>query len=229
MTRIPFSVYDFFGVLSAGFVLLAAGDYAFNLHWLLDDHLGLVSGVFWTIAAYITGHIVANIAGWGLESKIVREVLRSPEETLFWTDKPKGLRRLFPGHYRTLPAETRDGVLTKARRRASIDKPGRGLFYHCFADVKRDQGTRERLASFLYLYGFCRNVCLALLLGAVVLAVGVGSTPWRESGVGEHARWAIPAALVAAIGMFYRYLKFFREYTVEVFRSYAATDESGAG
>jgi len=32
--------------------------------------------------------------------------------------------------------------------------------------------------------------------------------------------WAI-VAFVAAIGMFYRYLKFFRHYTVEVFTTYA--------
>lgn len=38
---------------------------------------------------------------------------------------------------------------------------------------------------------------------------------------------AIPAALLATIGMFYRYLKFFREYTVEVFRSYAESEEQG--
>lgn len=225
MSRIPFTLYDFFGCLSAGFVFLAAGDYAFDRQWLLADQLGLVSGVFWTVAAYITGHILANMAGWMLETKLVRDVLRSPEETLFWVDKPRGWRRLFPGHHRALPKETRDRILHKADRRAGIKEPGRALFFHCFGVVIHDQATRERLETFLNLYGFCRNVCLALLLSAGALILGAVSDSWRESGVGEHIWWAIPAALIAAIGMLYRYLKFFRDYTVEVFRSYAESGE----
>lgn len=203
--------------------MLAAGDYAFDRRWLLDDQIGLVAGIFWTVAAYITGHIVANMAGWALETKLVRNVLRSPEETLFRTetDKTSGWRRLFPGHHRALPKETRERILNKADRCSGIKEPGRALYFHCFAIVKHDQATRERLETFLNLYGFCRNVCMALLLGAGVLAIGVVSDSWRESGIGEHVWWAIPAALLAAVGMFYRYLKFFRDYTVEVFRSYA--------
>lgn len=167
------------------------------------------------------------MAGWVLETKIVREVLRSPEETLFRTNKPQGWRRLFPGHYRTLPKETRDRILNKAKRRAGIHEAGRALFFHCFAIVKLEQATRDRLENFLNLYGFCRNVCMALLLGAILLIIGVVSDSWRESSVGEHVSWAIPAALIAAVGMFYRYLKFFRDYTAEVFRSYAETDDKG--
>lgn len=224
MSRIPFTLYDFFGCLSAGFVLLSAGDYAFDRRWLLDDQLGLIAGVFWAVAAYIAGHIVANMAGWVLETKIVREVLRSPEETLFWTHQTSGWRRLFPGHYRRLPKETQDRVLDLAYQRAGIKQPGRALFFHCFAIVKREQATRERLETFLNLYGFCRNVCMALLLGAGLLILGVVSDSWRESGVGKHVWWAIPAAILASVGMFYRYLKFFRDYTVEVFRSYAEVE-----
>lgn len=227
MSRIPFTLYDFFGCLSAGFILLAAGDYAFSLRWLLNDGLRPVAGVFWIVAAYITGHIVANISGWALETKIVREVFCSPEETLFWTHKQRGWRSLFSGYYRSLTREIRERVLDMSERRVEIKEPTRALFFHCFAVVMRDQFTRDRLGTFLNLYGFCRNSCMALLLGAGLLILGFGSDPWRESGVGNHIQWAIPAALVASIGMFYRYLKFFRDYTLEVFRSYAESGEKG--
>lgn len=228
MSRIPFTLYDFFGCLSAGFVLLAAGDYAFDRRWLLNDQLGLVGGIFWVVAAYITGHIVANMAGWALETKFVRQVILSPEETLFSTTKPTGWRRLFPGHHRALPRETRERIMDKADRSAGIKEPGRALFFHCLAIVQHDQGTRERLETFLNLYGFCRNVCLALLIGTGLLIIGTVSDSWRMSGVGEHIWWAIPASLVAAIGMLYRYLKFFQDYTVEVFRSYAEAADRGS-
>ncbi len=103
--------------------------------------------------------------------------------------------------------------------------PGRALFFYSFAIVRQDQATRERLETFLNLYGFCRNTCMALLLGAGLLILSVVSDSWKESGIGEPIWWAIPGALVAAVGMFYRYLKLFREYTVEVFRSYAEASE----
>jgi len=62
--KIPFSVYDFFGYLASGFVILAAADYAFDGGWLLKDNLGAVFIVLWAIAASIIGHIVANVAGF---------------------------------------------------------------------------------------------------------------------------------------------------------------------
>jgi hypothetical protein len=89
--------------------------------------------------------------------------------------------------------------------------------------VKRDQATLERLNSFLNLYGFCRNLSLALILAVPLLLYGA----LREfdyktlQGInGDRLAWAA-VALVASIGMFYRYLKFFRHYTVEVFMTYA--------
>ncbi len=224
MDRIPFTVYDFFGYLAAGFVLLVAVDYAFELGWLLGDEFGLVVGIFWIVVAYITGHIVANVAGHVLEGWLVRKKLRSPEETLFADEKPKWRSRLFPGHHKALPLETRERVLAKARTRAKLSEPTRALFIHCHPIVLREEVARAHLESFLNLYGFCRNVCLALLLAAVVLLVGILTDPVRSGSSGEHAGWAIGAALAGAVGMFYRYLKFFREYTIEVFRTYAEVD-----
>lgn len=229
MSRIPFTVYDFLAYLSAGFIVLAAGDYAFDQGWLLRDDLGLVAGVFWAVAAYVTGHVMANLAGWVLETKILRDWLRSPEETLFGSRSPSSRRRrLFPGFYRPLPGETHTRVLGKARSKgissSELASPDRGLFFHCFAVVKRDPITRERLDTFLNLYGFCRNACFALLVATLVLLIGVGSSPWRDSGTGDDVWWAIAAAPVAAVGLFYRYLKFFREYTIEVFRTYAEVE-----
>jgi hypothetical protein len=83
---------------------------------------------------------------------------------------------------------------------------------------------KHPLSSFLNLYGFSRNISFSLFLSALILGLGVATSGSRPGGVGEYAGWAALAAAVAGIGMFYRYLKFYREYTVEVFRSCAEKD-----
>ncbi len=229
MDRIPFTVYDFFAYLSTGFVLLASVDYAFDLRWLLGGELALVTGTFWVIAAYATGHIVANIAGHVIEGWLVRGVLGSPEEILFREREP-GVRRFFlPGYHRPLPTQTRQRVLQRAEERGMPTEPGRALFFHCFEVIKGEAATLARLDDFRNLYGFCRNLCLGLLLATAVLLAGVVSDAWRAGGIEEHLWWAIVASPLAAVGLFYRYLKFYREYTVEVFRSYAESEPKGAG
>jgi hypothetical protein len=228
MSQLPFSVYDFFAYLAAGFIVLAAADYAFDGRWLLQNELTLVVGAFWVVAAYILGHIIANLAGHILQRWIVRSWLSSSEDVLFWENESKGFRRLFPGYHERLPAATRTRILTKAKRLAAeIEEPGRALFYHCFERVKHDEATRERLNSFLNMYGFSRNASLALLLSALILIVGLITDDRRSGGTGDYAAWASLAAALAGIGMFYRYLKFYREYTLEVFRSYAEKEEAG--
>jgi hypothetical protein len=224
MDKIPFSIYDFFGYLSSGFLMLVAVDYAFNGGWLLRKDMEIVYAGLWVVVAYITGHIIANISGYLIENRLVRHVLRSPEETLFEDRKPKGLSRLFPGFSIPLPAATQRRVLEKAERKAGTVLSGRGLFFHCFAVVKRDEACLARLNTFLNLYGFCRNISLASVMVMILLAVGF-VLDWKTGHEMHSGKlWWAGAALVASIGMLYRYLKFFRHYTVEVFITYGETE-----
>lgn len=219
MNSIPFSVYDFFGYLASGFFLLAAVDYASDGGWLLTENLGVIFAIVWIVIAYIVGHIITNISGYLLERKIVRSILLSPEVTLFRESETTIWMWLFPGFYEPLPAEIQHRILDKAREKAGIESPGRALFLHCHAIVKRDEVTRARLNSFLNLYGFCRNISMAaffalfILLGGFLLGYLEGKEIW----------WAVAAA-VTTIGMFYRYLKFFRHYTTEVLVTYPEID-----
>src|SRR5258708_15369252 len=63
MDRIPFSVYDIFGCLVPGFLLLVAGDYALGSATLLHAEPGLLTAFFVAFIAYICGHLIAGIAG----------------------------------------------------------------------------------------------------------------------------------------------------------------------
>jgi hypothetical protein len=219
MTSIPFSVYDFFGYLASGFLFLAAVDYASDGGWLLTENLGIVFAILWTVAAYIVGHLIANISGYFLERIMIRRVLLSPEITLFREKNTSKWAWIFPGFYEPLPKEIQDRILAKAKKRADIESPGRALFLHSHAVVKRDETTQARLNSFLNLYGFCRNISMAALFAFFILLAGI----LLDHLSGREIWWSV-AALAVAIGMFYRYLKFFRHYTTEVFVSYPEID-----
>jgi hypothetical protein len=256
----PFSPYDFFGYLVAGFLVICSTEYAVDSDWILNRELKVPQAAFWLGAAYIIGHIVANVSSYFIEHKFLRGVLRSPEELLFedepartapvkltWRERlgsphwwlslvnpvawwrwffPVGLARVvFPIFHKPFPQETRQRVLKKSSEEG-FTKAGRALYLHCFATVKGDKTTYDRLTSFLNLYGFCRNVCMGSLIAFPILLFGacrdLKASDLHVTGQFQWGRfyWAL-AALGVAVGMLYRYLKFFRHYTMEVFTSYA--------
>lgn len=220
--KIPFSAYDFFGYLATGFLMLAAVDYALKAGWVLNQSFGLIASLIWLLMAYVIGHIVAHISSHLLESKLLRGILRSPEEHLFGQPMSKGWARLFPGLHTPLPKTTQERVLRRAKKEG-VPAPGEGFFLHCHPLANRDPATQERLSSFLNLYGFCRNLTMGCLLAVPVLLYGAfRDAHWPAMEGLDRGRlfWAL-ALLGASAGMFYRYLKFFRHYTVEVFVAYA--------
>lgn len=91
--------------------------------------------------------------------------------------------------------------------------------------MKDDATVQGRLNTFLNLYGFARNMSLALVLSAIMLGVGIvrGSA---QTGPEVSPGWWIGAGVVVAIGLFYRYLKFLRQYGVELLTSYAEGHDS---
>jgi hypothetical protein len=221
--NIPFSAYDFFGYLANGFVILCATEYALFGTAIAERDWKVGAAIFYLVLAYIIGHIVANVSSYLLEHIVVRAWLKSPEETLFKAQQRTWRARFFPIFFQPFPERTQKRVLDAAKRHG-FEEPGRALFFHAHAVAKQDKTTQERLTSFLNLYGFCRNVSLGLLLAAVILVAGA-LLDWGKSGIWSDVdnlkvAWA-GAALVGAIGMFYRYLKFFRHYTIEVFNTYA--------
>jgi hypothetical protein len=226
VSRIPFGVYDFFGYLAAGFLVLAALDLVFTGGSVLKSDMQLLLGLFWLVVAYVTGHIVANISSFLLERLLVQRLLGRPYQVLFEVSARKQWTRVFAGYYEPLPQETRERVLKKAGERAEITEPGPGLFFHCVASVRGDEDARGRLDSFLRLYGFSRNVATAAAIAVLVLVAEI--IPMESAGVALRSvefRWAVAAA-IAAVGLLYRYLKFFRLYSVEVFVRYAELEPS---
>lgn len=115
MERLPFSVYDFFGYLAAGAVLLAAVDLGFFHAAHVADDPSLTGGILAILAAYIVGQLVAGLASAALEAGLVGRLLGRPARAL--TEPAAGWRtRLLSSTTRRWPRRRRSGTRPVTRR-----------------------------------------------------------------------------------------------------------------
>jgi hypothetical protein len=222
---VPFSVYDFFGYLSAGFVVLLSYAYSF-------PPKGHTFGIIWTVApkgarsliwfliaatlAYILGHIVASSGGWlvqrGSDSLLGRPaeiLLRDPRTDLnMW----QRLVHLFSEYYAPLDPKLRTVIRGRLAMYDSGGSGDRTVFSLVEACMRRDDKAFAFCDRCAALYAFCRNVAVALVVAAVMLAAGRG----------DNRQLLCVAALVAAAFLLLRYLKFYRLYTMLVYTSYVS-------
>lgn len=135
-------------------------------------------------------------------------------------------RSLFASAFEPLPPTTRKLVLD----RASTDKvEGPGIFTKAFATLRADERRLARMGTFLYLYEFARNTCMASIVAALLLAARAALA------TGIHGdtvyRWFISALVCVLLSfvMLVRYLEFLHRYDTEVFKAYAyPSPEAGA-
>jgi hypothetical protein len=102
---------------------------------------------------------------------------------------------------------------------ASADE---SLFLHVrFRDyIRQDEALMARLGAFLNKYGFNRNLSFVAFLFAIAVML---SKPFDLST--DVTRYAL-LSLSAGVLLFYRYIKFFRQYSYELFNAYAGRDSA---
>ncbi len=211
----PFTDYDFWAYISSGFVFLFALDHVLETGWMIRNDWTVVEGLFATACAYAVGHMLAGFASALLERRIVAKWLGKPSATLLGAEKgPRWFRRLYPSFYEPLPDKTRKLVFDKARQHG-IDMPGEAMFWAAFDACRGNKTAMDRMSGFINQYGMCRNLALTALICAVMLVV----TAWNFHRPDDY--WWAAAAVALGIGMFLRYLKFYRHYSVEVYTCYA--------
>lgn len=214
--KIPFTSYDFWAYLSAGFMLLFALDQAVGTHLLMREKWTVVQGVVAVSVAYTVGQLVASASSWLYEKLLVGKVLGYPRNILFGNVSVwRGFQNLLPGYFAPLPAETQKTALEKGGK-LGVDRPGEALFWPAHVYGRGTPAVAARLDNFLNLYGFCRNTALVGLIDAAVLYWSY----WQPKGPPEHLLWA-RISLVVSLGMTLRYLKFYRHFALEVFTSWA--------
>ncbi len=215
MDKIPFSVYDFFAYLSSGTVVLATIDYIWGLGVLQRKEVGPALGVVLVILAYVTGHIVAQFSSFLIEHTVVKRILKRPLAHLLG-EKARWVVFVwvFPNFHRPFPADTRRKIKEQAAAR-SCTSEGEGLFLHAYALVTASERAQARLDSFRNQYGFARNMSLSFLVPSIAIVAThfYGAHP-------VQLRWSLLAAF-ASVCLFYRYLKFFHQYSYELLLRYA--------
>lgn len=216
MDKIPFDPYDFFGYLASGLLVLVGMQLVFGFPQLLGHELRLFDSAVALLAIYVAGQLVATPAKALLEDLIVTKILRQPCVNLFESRKPRIRGFLFPGFYKPLP----DPIMKRILERTSNEgnsSVGEALFLHVRyrPETLENENLLKRLDAFLSKYGFARNLAFtSIAVGIALLSKGYLS--------GDHnvVRYAV-TLLVAGVLLFYRYLKFFRQYSYELFNTYA--------
>lgn len=224
MEKFPFTNYDFWAYLSAGFLFLVAIDQATGSHLLMRDQWTFVQTAIAFSLAYVVGQIVASASSFLFETLLVGKFLGHPRDVLFGQQKaPTCLRLLLPRYFESLSEVTQKSAIERGQK-VGADKSMATLFWAAHAYGRSDTLVSIRLDNFLNLYGFCRNVAFVAFVDAAILY-------WsylQPMAPPEHLLWS-RLALLAGVGMTLRYLKFFRHFAVEAFTSYAyAKDENKA-
>ena len=208
----PFTDYDFWGYIAAGFLTLFALDCSVGTDLLLRPSWTLVETVIAVSLAYVVGHLIAGMSSALLEQRLLLHIGR-PSEILTGTKRGPGWARfMFPGYFTPLPP----GALSALRAKATAAGHGDfgSLFTHAHRVAQKNAKAAERMAIFLNQYGFCRNVSFAALVAAIAFTIAAARGERDDAWL-----WAACASVVF-VGMFFRYLKFHRLFTVEVLNSY---------
>jgi len=226
MKEFPFDPYDFFGYLAAGIVVLVGLELTIGVPHVQGRDLAAFDLVVIGLLAYVVGQMIATPSQWILEDFVVSCILKRPVENLL---RPKDSRRpllrwlAFPGYYSSLPESVQKRVISKAvaegLSEASADE---SLFLHVrFRDyIRQDEALMARLGAFLNKYGFNRNLSFVAFVFAIAVML---SKPFDLST--DVTRYAL-LSLGAGVLLFYRYIKFFRQYSYELFNAYAGRDSA---
>lgn len=217
MDRVPFSPYDFFGYLASGLLVVAGMDLTFGFPAVLGHDFTMLESAILLLVVYVTGQIIATPAKALLEDLLVARILRRPNINLLEQTKPCLRALIFPGYYQSLPEQALQRVLTRAESEG-LKGIGEDLFLHVRYNpqVLENVKLMDRMNSFLNQYGFHRNLSFsALMVGAALVLKLILSSEVNP----DLVKYAT-ASLVAGVLLFYRYLKFFRQYSYEMFNTY---------
>jgi hypothetical protein len=216
--KVPFDVYDFFGYLASGLVVLFGMEMVLGFPQVLSQDLTVVEIAALILGAYVAGQCVAAPARLVLEDGLVDKVLKRPSVNLFRDKRPFWRRLVAPGYYQQLPADRRQKVLDRAKDEG-VTVTGEELFLHVrySPEIRANATVMSRLDNFLAKYGFARN------LGFTALVVGVAmlANSYFTDGPNPHLTQYGVTALIAGLFLVNRYLKFFRLYSYEMFNIYA--------
>lgn len=214
--KIPFTTFDFWAYLSAGFLFLFVADQVAGTGFLAREKWTVIQGVVALSGAYVVGQLATSISALVFERILVGKLLGYPPDVLFGYPKASRLiRPFFPDYFCYLPDRTRQLALEKGQA-AGVSGSSDALFLAAYTNARATPVVFAKLETFLNQYVFCRNTALIAFVDAALL---YWSYRWGAGPV-DHLHWSW-VAVALGIGMTFRYLKYYRNYAVEVLTSFA--------
>lgn len=218
MDKLPFDAYDFFGYISSGLLVVLGMNVVLGFPPVLGRDLKPFETACLILFVYIAGQIVAGPAKAVLEDAFVCRILGRPARNLL-RERPSRLRFLFPGYFKQLPRAVREKVASRLGESAAMkEDDAQFLIVRFSPEVTGNDRLLARLNSFRDKYGFNRNLSFTAFVVSVALVAKHVTT-----GDALTLKWGI-TGLVGSVLLFYRYLKFFRQYSYELFNTYAGKD-----
>lgn len=168
--------------------------------------------------AYIVGQVAAIPSKACIEVLIAHKLLGPPSINLVADNAPPIRSFFFPEYFEPLPTGTRKQVLEKARQDGCS---GVGeelfLFIRFNPDIASNTAVIDRLNAFINQYGMHRNMCFTFLLIGLIATIDLTfilRTPDKVTTT------IAVVSFVLALGLLYRFLKFYRQYSYEIFNIY---------
>ena len=214
-----FNLYDFFGYIIPGGVL----GFGLILIFFRIDHIAILvralepykylAGFSLVLISYAIGHVVSFAGYLILEKFFVGKIVGYPSKNFFDQDKKKGW--FFAGYRQEYDRNFIKKIYGLYKNTFGTNFTSFDGFMSCFHYVKENsEPTRERLNIFLNSYDFCRNMTVSLLILGITLLIINGIA------IGTFLFWLGINMIFLATIYLNRYLKFFRQYGDEVFRSF---------
>lgn len=218
MNQNVFEPYELFGYLASGFAVMVGMQYTFGFPVVVGSTLTPLELLMVLAGAYLAGQLASSPAKAVLEDLLVGKILGRPSDLLLREGQGGFLGFVFRDYYKPLPKEIGQRLNTRLEReRFTGDGEALFLFVRYRPEILADSSLMARLAMFLKQYGFARN------LGFVTLLISIAWTLKLILGGSTEPRllpYTICAAIVTIL-LVYRYLKFFRQYSFELFNTYA--------
>lgn len=214
------TAYDLMGCIPPGFFVIALIDYLFGTSFVLNGQWDLPKGTLVIFMAYVGGHMVATPSSALLEKVVVGRWLGGPVAHMLWgTTVHWWQRAISADFFMPMDAHGKAVILAKLPENLRMASEEKSVFWHAYTWAKRDERSIDRLANFVSLYGFCRNISFVSFIGSIAVVIDAVITDKH----GPIALWYACGLLLCAYLMFQRYLKFFRSYSTEVLTSYRAS------
>ncbi len=217
LIKSPFNIYDLLSYLSNGFIFSIVIYFLyFNKKNIIEDITKSltvpVATILFIIISYIIGHLISMLSSLVFEKLIIKYILKYPSNNFFLKSKTKfkSAKKVFGLYFYKTPYsdKSKNKIKKKFKEVFDLDFADPENFNLCFHYVKENSSTTyNRLLTFISIYGFCRNLSLNFLIISIMLFINC----YFVLGF---------ITIVFSYMFFLRYLKFFRQYGDEVYKTF---------